>query len=191
MNLIVERCPRCGKVSKLEKGEVVAYCPSCKSLHEPGKSSNVDVEIGKFSIVSDGERCYLPFWRFFCDFSVNSTGPEHRNVQNFIHNESSGRLFVYVPAADITPIQALQTGAYLTANSPSYSTTAGFGDVKRLVCAKGSDTARDEVDFYFLSAETSEGRASDLTGGFSVTPTAEKLVFIPFYRKGDGLTPGV
>jgi len=190
MNPVSERCPRCGKTCVMESGESLAYCRSCKSLHEPGERGNVDVEIAKFSIVAEGERVYVPFWRYFCSFKV-SGNVEHKNIINFLTDENSGRMFVYVPSADIGPKNALELGAYMTAMSPSYSTAVSFGDVKRLLCTKLSSTARREVEYYFLAAETAEGRVADLRDGFSVEPSTEKLVYIPCYRSGDAFRPAV
>ena len=176
----------------MEKDEVLAYCPNCKSLHEPGEKSNVDVEIAKFSNVRDGERVYIPFWRFFCNFKVPSLDDDkHKNVKNFIKDGSEGKIFVYIPAADLGPKAALETGAYMTAVNPSYSTTFSFNDALHLNCVKSSASARPEVPFYFLAAETSQGRDDDVAGGFSVEPAHEKLVFLPYYRSEEELTPAL
>ncbi len=176
----------------MEKDEVLAYCPNCKSLHEPGEKSNVDVEIAKFGNVRDGERVYIPFWRFFCNFKVPSLDDDkHKNVKNFIKDGSEGKIFVYIPAADLGPKAALETGAYMTAVNPSYSTTFSFNDALHLNCVKSSASARPEVPFYFLAAETSQGRDDDVAGGFSVEPAHEKLVFLPYYRSEEELTPAL
>lgn len=192
MNPVEEKCPRCGRGTKMERDEVLAYCSSCKSIHEPGERSNVDVEIAKFGNVNEGERIYVPFWRFFCNFSVPETRSDnHKNVKNFVKEGNQGRIFVYVPAADLTADKMLEAGAYLTAVNPSYSTTFSFSDAEHLKCAKSSENARNEVEYYFLSAETAQGRSDDLQNGYGVEPTHEKLVFIPYYRTEDRFTPAV
>ncbi len=192
MNPIAEKCPRCGRNTKMEKGEVLAYCSSCKSLHEPGERGNVDVEIAKFGNVKDGERVYIPFWRFFCTFAIPSNDVEsHRNVRNFVKEGNEGKIFIYVPAADIGAKEMLEAGAYMTAINPSYSTTFSFNDTDHLNCVKSSSSAMSEVQYYFLAAETSQGREDDVKNGFTVEPAHEKLVFLPYYRSGEGLIAAV
>ncbi len=191
MNPVAEKCPRCGRSTRMEKDEVLAYCPSCKSLHEPGERSSVDVEIAKYAHVSDGEKVYIPFWRFFCNFRISGGGEMHRNVSNFIKDGNAGKIFVYVPAAELGPRQMLEAGGYMTANNPSYSTTFSFNDTEHLKCSKGSGAAKVEVGYYFLAAETSEGRNDDMSSGFDIEPVHEKLVFLPYYREGEMLTPAV
>lgn len=191
MNPVVDRCPRCGRPSTMEKDEALSYCSTCRSVHEPGEQGITDVEIGKFGIAAEGERVYVPFWRFFCDFNLNARTAAHRNVSEFLKEGSSGRIFVYVPAAILDSHKALELGAYLTANSPSYATATSFGDVRRLQCSRNSRVARNEVSFYFLAAEDAESRAEDLSSGFSIQPTTEKLVFVPCYRNGQDLRPAV
>lgn len=176
----------------MEKGEVLAYCASCKSLHEPGEQANVDVEIAKFGSVRDGDRFYLPFWRFFCNFTLNGDlSDSHKNVRNFIKEGKEGKIFVYVPAAELDAKEKLEAGAYMTANNPSYATTFSFSDVEHLKCVRNSSSARVEVAYYFLAAETSQGRTDDMQQGFSVEAAHEKLVFLPYYRAADELIPAV
>lgn len=192
MNPVAEKCPRCGRNTKMERGEVLAYCSTCKSLHEPGEKGNVDVEIAKFGSVKDGERVYVPFWRFFCGFSIRGNVSEgHKNVMNFIKDGNEGKIFVYVPAAEMSPKQMLEAGAYMTAMNPSYSTTFSFNDTEHMRCSKSSHSARAEVQYYFLAAETADGRADNIENGFEVEPTHEKLVFLPYYRGGEELMPAV
>ncbi|MBX8631159.1 MAG: hypothetical protein KIY12_05450 [Thermoplasmata archaeon] len=192
MNPVAERCPRCGKSTKVEKGEILAYCSSCKSLHEIGEKSVVDVEIAKFSSVKEGRRVYIPFWRFFSTFDLPSSDETvHKNLREFIKEGNGGRMFVYVPAAELGQGEALTIGARMTAYNPVYSTTFSFNDVEHLKCCRTSSDARSEVEYYFLAAETSEGRREDLLNGFRVEPSHEKMVFLPFYRSDSELIPAV
>lgn len=192
MNPMAEKCPRCGRNTKMERNEVLAYCSSCKSLHEPGDRSSVDIEIAKFASVKDGERIYIPFWRFFCTFSISAGQSEsHKNVNDFIKDGNEGKIFVYVPAAELQPKQLLEAGAYMTAMNPSYPTTFSFNDATHLICVKSSSAAKAEVRYYFLAAETSQGRLDDINEGFKVETAHEKLVFLPYYRTGEEITPAV
>ncbi|MBX8637319.1 MAG: hypothetical protein KIY11_03030 [Thermoplasmata archaeon] len=192
MNPVAERCPRCGKNTKAEKGEVIAYCSSCKSLHEIGDRSVIDVEIAKFGNVSDGHRIYVPFWRFFCTFSLPGAETEmHRNMKEFVKDGNDGKVFVYVPAAELGPQELLKMGAYMTACNPVYSTTFSFGDVEHLKCTHLSDDARGDIEYYFMAAETADGRKDDLRNGFTIDASHEKLVFLPFYQSGNQFNPAV
>ena len=192
MNPVAEKCPRCGRSTKMENGEILAYCSSCKSLHEPGERANVDVEIAKYGNVSEGARVYIPFWRFFCTFRLDGDISEsHRNVRNFIKDGNEGKIFIYVPAAELDTKETLEAGAFMTAMNPSYETTFSFNDTEHMKCVKGSEIAKSEIQYYFLAAETSKGREDDMLVGFNVEPAHEKLVFLPYYRKAEGLTPAV
>ncbi len=192
MNPVSERCPRCGKSTKLERGEILAYCSSCKSLHEIGEKSVVDVEIAKFGNVTEGKRVYIPFWRFFCSFNLDDAGNEaHGNLRNFIKEGNGGRMFVYVPSADLNPRDLIEMGAHMTAYNPVYSTTFSFNDIEHLRCTRNSSDARGDIEYYFLAAETSEGRKEDIRNGFSIDSTHEKMVFLPFYHNGDEFIPAI
>ena len=192
MNPVAERCPRCGKKTNAEKGEVIAYCSTCKSLHEIGDRSVVDVEIAKFGNVKDGHRIYVPLWRFFCAFSLPGADAEmHRNMKEFVKEGNTGNVFVYVPAAELEPQELLKMGAYMTACNPVYSTTFSFGDVEHMKCIRLSDDARSDIEYYFMAAETSDGRRGDLENGFTIDASHEKLVFVPFYQTGNQFSPAV
>jgi hypothetical protein len=192
LNPVAERCPRCGKNTKAEKAEVLAYCSPCKSLHEIGEKSVVDVEIAKFGNVKDGHRVYVPFWRFFCTFSLPGAEAEaHKNLKEFVKDGNDGKVFVYVPAADLDPQELLTMGAYMTACNPVYSTTFSFGDVEHLRCTRMSGDARSDIEYYFMAAETAEGRLEDLKNSFTVDASHEKLVFLPFYQSENRFNPAV
>lgn len=187
-------CPGCGIPMYGKNTDTVFLCPGCGTLHSrDGKVAVVEYEAGEFARPSDGERIYMPFWKLGVDFSINGQQVADSLVATLAGllgpGASAGRIEMFLPAFETGPARYRELAERLTRSPPAYAPGRLDPSVRREPCAVSAEMADGMADFLFVTLEAQKpGTLQRLDYGLQVT--SRKLVYLPYYMKGDDLVPG-
>ena len=188
-------CPGCKNPMYGKDHDNVFLCPNCGTLHSrDGQVTVIEYEAGAFTKASDGEKIYLPFWRLGADFRINREKVEGGGLSklaNFISgtNTNAGRLDMFLPAYVVEPARFKDTAERMTLSTPKYTPEKLDPSVMREPCAVEAGMVDQMADFVFVTIEADKpGTLQQLD--YDLMVTSRKLVYLPYYKKGNDLVPG-
>jgi len=186
-------CPGCKGPMYGKAIDSVFLCPNCGTLHaRDGKVAVIEYEAGAFK-PGDGERVYLPFWKLGVDFHVKSERVEGALLSRlsgvFGGNSNAGRIDMFLPAFRLEPMRYKDLAEKLTFGPPKYAPERLDPSVKREPCAVDIDMTDEMADFLFVTIEAEKpGTMQQLD--YDLKVASKKLVYLPYYKKGNDLLPG-
>jgi hypothetical protein len=197
MKVIQVRCPHCNNPIMMKQKDLLFYCDSCKTMHvRDGGVSVVDYEIGDFGRgAPPGDRVYVPFWRLYCSFMINNVKIEGGGIfklSNWIKGgkETSGDIFIFVPASDFDPATFKRLAIMLTTMPPKYSSRVDFYNVPRLPATMSREEAVQMAHFVVITIEAEKpGILQDLD--YSLNVNDARAVYLPFITSPQGLILGL
>ncbi len=85
MKVIQVKCPACSNPIYSKQKDTMFYCDRCGAIHVRGDKGpeKIDYEIAEWKSSSPGDRMYMPFWRLYCSFVINSKKVEGGSLQTF------------------------------------------------------------------------------------------------------------
>ena len=193
MKVVQVKCPKCGNPILSKQKDTVFYCDNCGTMHiRNGGISVLDVDIGEFNRNAPQDRVYVPFWRMYSTVVINkvrSEGGGFQKLAGWFHpGESSGNMFIWVPASEMEVERFKGLAMDFTVNAPHYSTRMDFGLVPRLPTVVKQAEAIEMADFVVVTVEAEKpGVLQELD--YTLTVHDAKLVYMPFVSTPRGLTP--
>ena len=185
-------CPGCGNPIYTKAHDNVYLC-QCGTLHSRnGMTTIIEYEVGAFQ-TGDGEKVYLPFWKLGADFSIKYEKVEGGMVSKFVGflkgDSNAGRIDMLLPAFDIGANKYKEMAQRLTLNPPKYTPDRFDPNVRHEPCAITADMTDEMADFLFVTIEAEKpGVMQQLD--YDLKVTSRKMLYLPFYKKGDDLKPG-
>ncbi len=193
MKVVQVRCPVCDSPIYSKQLDTLIYCDKCSSIHVRGENGpeKLDYEIAEFAPNASGERTYLPFWRMYCSFVINSKKSEGgalHKLSSWLKGDSNGgNLFIYVPAWNADTTAFRQWSSYLTVNSPKYSTRLNFNNIKRVPASVSKGEAHELADFVVVTMEAEKPGVLQYLD-YKLTVNSSKVVYLPFVNGSKGMT---
>ncbi|BAI62805.1 conserved hypothetical protein [Methanocella paludicola SANAE] len=187
-------CPGCKNPMYGKDHDTVFLCQGCGTLHaRDGKVTIIEYEAGAFAKPPEGEKVYLPFWKLGTDFRINSQRVEGGTISRFAGflsgNSNAGHMDMFLPAFETETSRYKELAEKLTLTPPKYSPDRLDPTVKREPCTVEAEMADGMADFLFVTIEAEKpGTLQQLDYGLQVT--SRKLVYLPYYKKGNDLVPG-
>ncbi len=186
-------CPGCKNPIYGKNVDIVFICPNCGTMHSrDGRLTIIEYEAGAFK-PGEGEKVYMPFWKLGVDFDIRHQKVEGGNVSRLIGflrgDSSSGHVDMFLPAFRLEPMRYKEMAEKLTFGQPGYAPERPDPSVKREPCVVSVDMTDEMADFLFVTIEAEKpGALQQLDYGLKVT--SRKLVYLPYYKKGNELVPG-
>jgi hypothetical protein len=187
------KCPACNNLIFSKVIDSVIICPQCGTLQaRDGTVSIVDYEAGAFTKTSDGEKVYLPFWKLVVNFNITQEkvhGGLLSKIAGAISGDNKELIPMMLPAFDLEPLKFKELAKGLTMKAPGYTAAPLEPDVRRETCSVTIDMTDEMADFLFVTIEAEKpGVLQSLT--YDLKVLTKKLVYLPYYKKGNDLVPG-
>lgn len=185
-------CPGCGNPMYTKDHDSVYLC-QCGTLHSRnGKASILEYEVGAFK-PEDGEKVYLPFWKLGVDFGVKYEKVEGGMVSKFagfLKGDSNvGHVDMLLPAFDTGADRYKEMAKILTLSPPAYQKDRFDPNVRREPCSITIDMTDEMADFLFVTIEAEKpGVMQQLD--YDLKVTSKKMLYLPYYKKGNDFRPG-
>jgi len=195
MKVVQVKCPSCNTPVYSKERDRLFFCDKCNTVHvRDGGVEKVEYEIAEFGKSAQGEKVYMPFWRMYSSFSINSRSVEGGHVFRLASwlkgGGDSGSLFIYLPAAEMDANSMKYWSSTFTANPPRYATRLNFGGVRRLPAAMSREEAKELADFVVVTMEAEKpGVLQKLN--YSLTINDAKVVYLPFVYSQGGMVPAL
>ncbi len=191
MKVIQVKCPQCNSPIQMKQRDHLFYCQSCGTLHTRDQGiERLDYEIAEIKTNSSAGRYYLPFWRLYCDFTINSKevkGGTMLKIASLIKGTSDGgSLFIFVPASDLDINAFRHWSVQLTTKPPMYSTTKDFGGVDRMPATVSRQEAEEMADFVAVTLEAEQAGTLQRLD-YNLKVNSSKVIYLPFVQTGNGL----
>jgi hypothetical protein len=186
-------CPGCKSPIYGKTIDNVFLCPNCGTLHaRDGKVTVIEYDAGAFK-PGDGERTYMPFWKLGVDFRIKSERVEGALLSKlsgaFGGNSNAGHIDMLLPAFKLEPMRYKELAEKLTFAPPKYAPERPDPSINREPCTMGVDMTDEMADFLFVTIEAEKpGTMQQLD--YDLKVTSKKLVYLPYYKKGNDLLPG-
>lgn len=186
------KCPGCGNPMYSKDNDEVFLC-KCGTLHaRNGQVSIIEYEVGAFK-PGDGEKVYLPFWKLGVDFAIKYQKVEGAMVSKFVGflkgDSNAGRVDMLLPAFEASADRFKEMAKSLTLSPPRYMPDRFDPNVRREPCVIDVDMTDEMADFLFVTIEAEKpGVMQQLD--YDMKVTSKKMLFLPYYRKGNSLVPG-
>lgn len=187
-------CPGCKNPMYGKDNDTVFLCSNCGTLHaRDGKVTVIEYEVGAYTKQMDVDKVYLPFWKLGVDFSIKYQKVEGATVSKFMGflkgDSNAGRMDMFLPAFGLEPMRYKDMAEKLTFGQPKYAPERMDPSIKREPCAVGIDMTDEMADFLFVTIEAEKpGTMQQLD--YDLKVTSKKLVYLPYYKKGNDLVPG-
>ena len=193
MNVIQVKCPSCNTPIYMKQKDTLFYCERCNVMHvRDGGVEKVDFEVGEFNPGAQGEKVYVPFWRIYASFIIRSKSVEGGSIFKLTQwlkgGGDSGNLFIYVPAWDQDVANFKRFASMLTGGNPRYKTRLNFGGLPRIPVTMSKKEAAELADFVVVTMEAEQPGVLQRLD-YSLTVNDTKMVYLPFIRSAQGLTP--
>lgn len=187
------KCPGCNNPVYSKAIDSVIICPQCGTLQaRNGTVSIVEYEAGAFTRALDGEKVYLPFWKLGVAYNVKSEtvkGGLLGKLAGTTGKPGEGGIDMMLPAFDLEPLKFKEIAKGLTLQNPAYAAAPLDPAVKRETCKVTVDMTDEMADFLFVTIEAEKpGVLQDLS--YDLKVNTRKLVYLPFYKKGNDMVPG-
>ena len=186
-------CPGCKNPIYSKDKDIVFMCPACGTLHSRnGIVSILEYEAGAF-VKGDGEKVYLPFWKMGTDFNIRHMKVEGGGVSKFMGfikgDSNAGHIDMFLPAFQMDPARYKDMAEKITFGQPKYTPEKLEPAVRREPCVVDVDMTNDMADFLFVTIEAEKpGTMQQLD--YDLKISSRKLVYLPYYKKGNDLVPG-
>jgi len=195
MNVIQVKCPSCNSPIYMKQKDNLFYCEKCNVMHiRDGGVEKIDFEVGEFNPSAQGEKVYVPFWRVYASFVIRSKtvegGMTFKLAQWIKGGTDSGNMFIYMPASELDAANFKRLAIQLTTSNPRYKTRLNFGGFPRLPTVLSKKEAAEMADFVVVTMEGEQPGVLQ-TLDYTLTVNDTKMVYLPFIRSGQGLTPAL
>ncbi|WP_230742939.1 hypothetical protein [Methanooceanicella nereidis] len=187
-------CPGCNTPMHTKDKDTVFLCDRCGTMQaRDGVVAIVEYEAGEFRRQMDGEKVYLPFWKLGVNFNVRHSRVEGGSVSRFVGflkgDSPSGSIDMMLPAFETDPVRYKEIAKKLTLDPPNYARANMDRGIKRMPCTITIDMTDDMADFLFITIEAEKpGVLQSLD--YDLKVVSRKLVYLPYYKKGESLEPG-
>jgi len=196
MKVVHVKCPKCNNPFYSKNTDTVFLCEQCGTMHvrEP-TIKIIDYEFWEFGQNLQGERTYMPFWRLYTTVNIHHmevAGGVFVKLSNLLAGgASSGNIFIYVPAIELSPEEFRYWSNLLTFTPPRYNTAMRYDrNIPRLPVKIGEAEAIHLADFLVLTYEAEKpGVLQDISYDLRVNTT--KLIYVPVYYYQNRYYPGV
>lgn len=192
MRLITVRCPKCSQVVIPPKGRendeinVCSYCHIAFIIRD-GKPIELNREIGKFEVSSEGQKVYLPFWivrsniKILREVNLKMFGSRDRRME--------GTYDLYVLATEHSLDYVKKLSQTMTLYGPKISRVNEF-ETERIYPVKlTAEDAKKVAEFLFITYEGEKpGILQQLEYVFKVEGV--RIFYAPFYEKENKLNYG-
>ena len=178
MNLVPLKCPQCGGQIHAKSRDMILICEDCGSAVAVKSEGSVGVrhKIFAFDFEAQGQRVYMPFWKFTVDITIYS----EINIGGEGSSTMAGRHDLYVCASDIPAHIAKQWNQMLTYNPPKANEVRDFGTASRLPAVMDIEDCAKGAEFLFLAHELEKaGVLQDISYEFRII--SSEVLYIPFY----------
>jgi hypothetical protein len=191
--LVPIKCPGCNNQIYSKVVDNVIICPQCGTLQaRNGTVSVVEYEAGAFAKAMDGEKVYLPFWKLGVSYDIKSEQVEGGLLGKFTGTAGkagAGGIDMMLPAFSLEPQKFKDIAKALTLQSPRYSAAPLEPSVRREPCSVTIDMTDEMADFLFVTIEAEKpGTLQKLS--YDLKVNSKKMVYLPYYKKGNDLVPG-
>lgn len=187
-------CPQCKSPIYSKEVDSVILCPTCGAMQSrDGKVELIDHEAGAFTKTMDGEKVYLPFWKLVVNYDIR-----HQEVKGaFLSkiastlggNANSGLIPMMLPAFELEPLKFKDLAKGLTLKAPNFTPAPLEPNVRREPCVITMDMTDEMADFLFVTIEMEKaGVTQNLS--YDLKVLTRKMVYLPYYKKGNELVPG-
>jgi hypothetical protein len=192
--LIPVTCPQCKNPVYSKDVDSVIICSRCGAMQSRnGKVELIDYEAGAFTRPGDGEKAYLPFWKLTVNYNIR-----HEEVKGALlskiastlgGNASTGLIPMMLPAFELEPLKFKELAKSLTLQAPGFTAAPLEPNVRREPCVVTIDMTDEMADFLFVTIEAEKaGVLQNLS--YDLKVLTRKIVYLPYYRKGNELVPG-
>ncbi len=193
--LVPITCPGCKNPVYGKDIDSVIICPRCGVLQaRDGAVSVVEYEAGAFTRAADGEKVYMPFWKLGVSYDIKServdgAGGFLSQLAGNAGGTGTGGINMMLPAFNLEPLKFKELAKSLTLQAPGYTAGPLEPNVRREPAGVTIDMADEMADFLFVTIEAEKaGTLQSLS--YDLKVNSKKLVYLPFYRKGNDLVPG-
>jgi hypothetical protein len=191
--LVPITCPGCKSPVYGKDVDSVILCSRCGTLQaRNGTVSVVEYEAGAFTKASDGEKLYLPFWKLGVAYDIKTEvvqGGLLGKLAGTAGKTGAGGIVLMLPAFDLEPLKFKEIAKTLTLQPPAYTPGPIEPSVRRESCKVTLDMTDEMADFVFVTIEAEKpGTLQNLV--YDLKVNAKKLVFLPYFKKGNDLVPG-
>jgi hypothetical protein len=191
--LVPITCPGCKNPVYSKDIDSVIICPRCGTLQaRDGTVSIVEYEAGAFAKAGDGEKVYMPFWRLGATFNIKQEvvkGGLLGKLAGTAGKAGEGGIDMMLPAFDLEPLKFKELAKGLTMQSPKYAAAPLEPAVRLEPCKVTIDMTDEMADFLFVTIEAEKpGTLQNLV--YDLKVASKKLVYLPYYKKGNDLVPG-
>jgi hypothetical protein len=191
--LVPITCPGCKNPIFGKDIDSVIICPRCGILQaRDGTVSIVEYEAGAFAKAGDGEKVYLPFWKLGVSYDIKSERVEGGllgKLAGTAGKTGTGGVYMMLPAFDLEPLKYKEIAKGLTLQAPNYAAAPLEPSVRREPCKVTIDMTDEMADFLFVTIEAEKpGTLQQLS--YDLKVNSKKLVYLPYYKKGNDLVPG-
>lgn len=191
--LVPIKCPWCTNPIYSKVIDNVIICPTCGTLQaRNGIVSIVEYDAGAFTKALDGEKVYLPFWKLGTSYNIKSekvAGGLLGKLTGSAGRAGEGSLNMMLPAFDLEPQKFKEIAKTLTLQNPAYSPAPLEPSVRREKCTVTIRMTDEMADFVFVTIEAEKaGVLQELA--YDLKVNSKKLVYLPYYKKGNDLVPG-
>lgn len=186
-------CPGCHNPIFTKDKDEVFLCPGCGTLHaRNGSVIVIEYEVGAFK-PGDGEKLYLPFWKLGVDFNIRNEQVSGGTLSKFAGflkgNSNVGHVDMLLPAYNADPYVYKDVAERLTFHPPRYTPGRFEPGVRREPCGVTVDMVDEMADFMFVTIEAEKpGVMQQLD--YSIKVSSRKMLYLPYYRKGENIVPG-
>ena len=194
MKVLQIKCPNCHQPIYSKVKDRAFYCHHCRTMHiRNGGTEIIDFDIAEFNPNASGERVYMPFWRLYSTFRINqsnvSGGAFHKLGRWLNGTSKGGNLFIYVPAWATEVHEFKRWAMGLTEGQPMYSLRTDFNNVERGPTSVAKEEAMKMADFVIVTMEAERPGTLQYLD-YSLQVHDARLVYLPFLRGPQGITPG-
>ncbi|MEM4160710.1 MAG: hypothetical protein QW531_01870 [Thermoplasmata archaeon] len=196
MKVVQIKCPKCQNPFYSRFTDMVFLCEHCGALHvrEP-ELKILDYEFWEFGRAGQGDKYYMPFWRLYTTVTIHHmqvAGGVLVKLANLLAGGgSSGNIFIYVPAIELSPEEFKYWSNLLTFTTPRANIALKIDkSIPRLPVKISETEAIKLADFLVLTYEAEKpGVLQDISYDLRVNNT--KLIYFPVFYSQNRYEPGV
>lgn len=187
-------CTSCGAPLSAKKRDLVMVCKKCENIMEfgSGEVAHVDARVARFNTEKGGEKVYIPFWVNDVDLNVRDKKIVGGRIGRFIKGQKqfSGRMNLWVCAADIDDKLRKEWNMDYTLNPPSFTEQKGFEGIERVPVIMNEEGAGHAAEFLFIRHEVEiSGTLQKLDYDFTIHN--QEIIYLPFYKSNSTYISGL
>jgi hypothetical protein len=188
------KCPKCGSPVFSKEIDGVILCDSCGTMHARDEAVEiVGFEVGQFTRPGNGDRAYLPVWVIGVQYRINDISTQGGGVTNLFGllpaQARDGTITMYVPAFEPEPARFKDMAMRMTASPPKYTAYRLEPGVKRLPCLVTAGQLENMAEFLFVTSVAEKPGVLQRLD-YTLSVTSKRLLYLPYFKKGEELQPG-